>query len=111
MERNIISAALAASVGFFVAFINYCLSKHVLVKAPEKYSFVTVVRQVIQIGFLAAVYFIGKNLQSADLTYLLVGAVVGMTLPMIYFTKKLLAVNENASGKSNGNEKGDETDG
>ena len=58
---------------------------------------VTVVRQALQIGFLVAVYLVGTRIDSVEITYLLVGAVVGMTLPMLYFTKKLLKVNEKAS--------------
>lgn len=94
MNHNITGALIAAAVGLLVAFANYLISERVLVKAPGKYSLVTVVRQLLQIGFLVAVYFAGTRIESVESTYLLVGAVVGMTLPMLYFTKKLLTVNE-----------------
>lgn len=95
--------------GLVIAFLNYLFSKKVLVKAPEKYSLVTVARQVVQVGFLALVYLIGSKTQLADITYLLVGAVLGMTVPMFFFTKKLLFINNSAiSGKK---EKEDDTDG
>lgn len=106
MNHSIIGAVIAAIIGLLVAFINYVISKKVLIKAPEKFSLITVVRQILQIGFLAVAYFIGTKIQSVDPVYLMVGAVLGMTLPMIYFTKKLLAVNE-----SRVKEKEEETDG
>lgn len=97
MNLNIIGGGLATIVGVFVAFLNYFLSKTVLVKMPDKYSFVTVIRQVFQIGFLALVYFIGDRIDKLNSVYLLVGAVVGMTVPMLFFTKKLLSINSNFS--------------
>ena len=99
MNTNIIGVVLAVVCGFLVAFLNYILSKIILTKAPEKYSLITVVRQVFQIGFLVAVYFIGDKIQSVNTIHLLVGAVVGMTAPMIYFTRKLLMLNQAANKK------------
>lgn len=99
MNANIIGVIVAVVCGFFIAFLNYILSKIILTKAPEKYSLITVVRQVFQIGFLVAVYFVGDKIQSVNTIYLLVGAVVGMTAPMIYFTRKLLMLNRTANKK------------
>jgi hypothetical protein len=109
MSHNIIGALTAAAIGFLIAFVNYLISKSVLVKAPQKYSFITVVRQIVQVGFLALVYFVVTKIQIVDSTYLLVGAVLGLTLPMFCFTKKLLLINEKNS--SNTKEKEVETDG
>lgn len=94
MNLDIIGVAVAVICGFLVALINYFLSKKVLTKAPDKYSLVTVGRQVLQIGFLVLVYFIGDKIENVNTIALLVGAVFGMTLPMIYFTKKLLSLND-----------------
>ena len=94
MSHNIIGAFVTAVIGLLIAFINYSFSKKVLEKAPDKYALITVVRQILQIGFLAIVYLIGAKIQVADVVYLLVGAVLGMTAPMFYFTKKLLTFNE-----------------
>ena len=113
MNHNIIGAVAAAVSGLLVAFLNYLLSKKVLEKSPDKYSLVTVARQIIQIGFIVAVHFIGTEAELCNVTYLLIGAVMGMTLPMIFFTKKLIDVNELTAQKINKTEKekGDETDG
>lgn len=93
MNYDIIGAVISALIGFAIAYLNYVISKYVLKKSPQKYSFTTVLRQVIQIAYLAAVYFIGEK-TGTDIIYLLVGAVLGMTLPMLYFTKKLINFNE-----------------
>lgn len=100
MNADIIGGIVAIFCGFLVALVNYALSKSMLTKAPEKYSLVTVARQVLQIGFLVFVYFIGDKIEVVDTMYLLVGAVLGMTLPMIYFTKKLLSLNGASNEKS-----------
>lgn len=109
MNRNITGALITAGIGVLIAFINYLISKNVLIKAPQRYSLITVGRQVLQIGFLALVYLTGAKTEFADPAYLLVGAVLGMTLPMLYFTKKLLRINETIEKKKE--EKGDEADG
>ncbi len=104
MSPDIIGVAAATAVGFLVASANYFLSKKVLLRMPEKFSLVTVARQVLQIGFLVIVYFIGDNIEAVNTVALLVGAVFGMTLPMIYFTKKLLSINQTAAKKDSGKE-------
>ena len=104
MNLNIIGAVVTAVLGFLIAFVNYTFSKAVLRKASEKYALITVARQVLQIGFLIIVYFVGTKTQVADVTYLLVGAVLGMSLPMFYFTKKLLSFNEAFNKKEKGKE-------
>lgn len=101
MKNTVIAATVAAAIGLLISFLNYLISKKVLIAAPGKYSAVTVIRQLLQIGYLALVYFTGTRLQSVDATYLLVGAVLGMTLPMIFFTKKLIAVNEQSIKEKN----------
>lgn len=107
MIYDVIGAVLAAVAGLFVSFANYLFSKKILINSPDKYSFITVVRSVIQVGFLALVYFIGTKTGIADPVYLLVGAVLGMTVSMFFFTKKLLSLNESLSRKIK-NEKEDE---
>ena len=107
MNHDIIGAAVTATIGILVAFANYLISKRVLLKAPEKYSMITVVRQVLQVGYLVLVYFAGSFFTDADPVYLLVGAVLGMTLPMLLFTKKLLEVNRSASSGGKGKEEQD----
>lgn len=93
MLIKLISAVIAALAGTLVAFLNYLISKTVLQKAPQKYSLTMVVRQVLQISFLVIVYLVGSKIETLNMGYILVGAVLGLTLPMVCFTKKLLSVN------------------
>ncbi len=109
MNHSIIWIAAATVSGLAVACINYIFSKTVLIKAPEKYSLATVGRQILQVGFLALVYLVGSKTQLADPVYLMVGAVLGMTVPMLFFTKKLLDINKSALKDKN--EKEAEADG
>lgn len=109
MNHSVIGAVIAAIIGLLIAFLNYAFSKRVLIKAPEKYSLITVVRQILQVGYLAAAYFVGSKIEGVDPVYLMLGAVLGMTLPMLYFTKKLLSVNDMSA--KNKKEKEDEANG
>lgn len=93
MTHNIIGAAVCALFGLFVAYVNYALSKKILETKPDKLALATVLRQAVQVGYLIIVYFAGKEF-TENSAFLLVGAVVGMTLPMFFFTKKLLKLNE-----------------
>lgn len=104
MVNDIIGVIIVVLCGFIVAVLNYFLSKTVLKKAPAKYSLITIVRQVLQIGFLVIVYFAGTKIQEVSSTCILVGAVLGMTVPMVYFTKKLLSINQAKNIKDNGKE-------
>lgn len=99
MTQNISGAVICAVMGLVIAYVNYALSKKILETHPEKFALATVFRQIIQIGYLAAVYFAGKRF-TVSLTFLLVGAVVGMTVPMFFFTKKLLTINDKLALKS-----------
>ncbi len=103
MIGNIVGALICLVIGSGVAFINYLISKHTLIKSPKNFSAVTVLRQFVQVGFLVLVYFIGRNLPY-DVLYLLIGAVLGITISMFYFTKKLLKLNEASNKKGNGKE-------
>ena len=109
MIANIIGAVIAAAVGLLIAFANYVFSKKVLLKAPEKYSGSFVIRQILQVTYLVLVYFIGSKTQIADPMYLLAGAAAGMTVPMFFFTKKLLLLNDTIKTKKT--EREDKTDG
>ena len=109
MIANTVGAAVAAGAGFLIAFINYIFSKKMLLKSPDKFSSSFIFRQILQVAYLVAVYFIGTKTQVADLAYLLVGAVAGMTVPMFFFTKKLMSINDTLKTKKTVKE--DETDG
>ncbi len=100
MNENIIGAIFSFALGIVVAYLNFLLSKAILIKQPEKYAISTVLRQIIQIIYIVAVYFV-STVAPWDMWYMLIGAVLGVTIPMIYFTHKLLQVNQTAPPKNN----------
>lgn len=109
MLPNIISAVIATASGLLVCFTNHTISKKVLAKSPNQYSFTILIHQILHIAFLAAVYLIASAIEAIDVAYPLVGAVLGMTVPMFFFTKKLLSLNDTI--KTENAEKEDTADG
>ncbi len=102
MTSDIVGAVIAFTVGAIVSLINYILSKHMLIKNAEKYAFSTVLRQVIQVAYLVLLYFLSEKLLPYSTTYMLVGGVLGVTLPMFYFTHLLLKLNESLNKQGKG---------
>ncbi len=92
MNENIVGAIITFALGIVVAYLNFLLSKAILVKQPEKYAFSTIIRQITQILYIVAVYFV-STVAPWDMWYMLIGAVLGVSVPMIYFTHKLLQLN------------------
>ncbi|MBQ7116604.1 MAG: hypothetical protein IJN88_00150 [Clostridia bacterium] len=99
MTHNIIGAVICALAGLLIAFGNYAFSRRVLEKSPDRLALATVGRQIIQVGYLIAVYLVGTRL-TVNPFYLLVGAAAGMTVPMLFFTKKLVSFNESLAVKA-----------
>lgn len=93
MNENLVGAIITFALGICVAGLNFLLSKVILTRCPEKYALSTVLRQVIQILYIVAVYFIAPH-TPWNLWYLEFGAVLGVTIPMIYFTHKLIKIND-----------------
>lgn len=108
MGTDISGAVITALIGVVISFLNYLISKQVLLKNPQKYSFTTIMRQVLQVLFLVAVYFIGQKTRF-DIFYLLIGAALGITIPMFYFTGKLVKINDSVQKDKKAKE--DEIDG
>lgn len=105
VQADFFGAALAFGAGVAVAALNHLLSCFILKKAPAQYGAGTVLRQLIHIGFLCALYFLG-GYTHWDRLYLLVGGALGVTLPMIWFTSRLLKLNNAQQQQPNGKEDG-----
>jgi len=95
MSHWIFGVLAAFIFGAVIAYVNYRISQAVIKNRPQMYSSISVVRQVIHIAGLVAVYFLAP-LTPWDRTYMLVAAVLGMTLPMFYFTYRLMKKNDAA---------------
>lgn len=103
MEHWLVGVLLAGLGGVLISYLSYLLSRQVLKKKPSLFSAVTVPRQIIQIGYLAVVYFL-QPMTPWGLVELLVGAAMGLTVAMFFFTKSLLndIRHEETGGDENG---------
>lgn len=93
MKANLIGAALTLALGILIAYLNYLLSAYMLKKHPQSYPSSMALRQIVQVLYFVAVFFVGEK-SEADVVYLLIGAAVGITVPMFYFTSKLVKLND-----------------
>ncbi len=100
---DLLGAVIAFLLGFGIAAANYALSRRVLKTAPDKFSLTMMARQFVQILFIVLVYFLGQY-TPWDRLWLLVGGVLGMTLPMFWFTSKLVKLNDTVNGKEDKND-------
>lgn len=113
MFTDIVGAAMTAALGIGVACLNYFVSKYMLLHSPDKFIYSTVVRTLVVVLLLVGIYFVGDN-TPCDVTWLLVGAALGATLPSFFFTSKLLKLNQRLSAdkkNENSKEKEDNTNG
>ncbi len=93
MENGLIGAAIAFILGIGISFLNFRLSDFFIKKMPDKYSMVFMLRQTLGVLYIVAAYFLAP-FTPWDRTYLLIGAALGITIPMFIFTVKLLQTNE-----------------
>ncbi len=84
---------IALGGGCLVCLLNYTLSRTVLWKKPSLFAAFTIIRQVFNVGYLVVLYFVAP-LTPWDRVYLLLGGALGVTLPMIYFTVKLVRLSD-----------------
>lgn len=91
--NDVLGAVITFTAGVGITALNYLVSKYVLQKSPDKFAMTSVIKQIVNVSFLVAVYMLSDYLPW-NFTYLIVGAVLGITLPMIVFTRKLVKLNE-----------------
>lgn len=104
MRSDIFGAACAFCAGALVAWAGYRLSRRALKKDPSRYAAVQVVKQLVQIAFLVLLFLLGDR-TPWDRIWLLAGGCLGITLPMLWFTVRLVKLNDSL------HEKGGPTDG
>ena len=98
MKGNLIGAAATLALGLLIAYLGYRVCAYVIKKRPEFYVYASIFRQALQILYFVAVYFLGDK-TGADVVYLLVGAAVGITAPMLFLTGRLVKLNDELSQK------------
>lgn len=95
---NIFGAALAFMAGAALAALNYALSRHTLMTRPSRYIGTHIVCQFIQIAYLVILLLFG-GYTPWDTVWLLAGGGLGVTLPMFYFTSRLVRLNNSIHAK------------
>ena len=90
---DILGSLITFVIGVGIATLNFFISKYFLKKNPDKFAMTTVIKQILNVGYLVAVYMV-SDLVQVKLSYLLIGAVLGITVPMFIYTRKLLKLNE-----------------
>ncbi len=98
IESNMFGAALAFCIGAAVAAVNYGVSRYVLKKHASKYAAAQMLRQMVQILFLLGLYVLG-GYTPWDRIWLLAGGCLGITLPMFWFTYRLVRLNDSLHRK------------
>lgn len=78
--------------GTLLSVACYFLAKWVLRHRAGQYAAVSAVRQVLGVGYLAALFFLGRN--GAYLPWLLIGGALGVTAPALLLTVKLVRVSD-----------------
>ena len=92
MENNFVGAFLAFAAGAVISFGNFKLSELFLSRCREKFASVSLIRQLVQVAYVLMLFFCAEYIPW-DRTYLLTGGVLGVTVPMLFFTIKLLKQN------------------
>lgn len=96
--------ALAAALGgVAIGALCYLLSRLVLLRQPGLFAYLSFGRQLLQVGYLAALYFL-QPLLPWPLAALLVGGAVGLTAAMVFSTRKLMKLSQQQPerGEQNG---------
>lgn len=107
MENDFIGAAAAFAAGVLISFCNYKISQYFLKKRPDRLSLASVLRQPIQVLYIVALFF-GAKYTPWDKTFVLIGGALGITLPMLIFTSRLLKVNKSESCPETNGKEGEE---
>lgn len=89
MEHWLVGGVVAALVGLVISGVNYKLSLSILKKKPELVAAMSAPRQILNVAYLLLVYLVAPY-TPWDLMALLIGAAIGMTGSMFFFTGKLL---------------------
>ena len=86
---SILPLAAAFFGGTVLAVLGYLLARQVLKRRERAYPLVSVVRQIFSVGYLAALFLIGRR-TDWNLYSLLIGGALGLTVPALILTVRLL---------------------
>ena len=93
MQSPVVGALLAFLGGCAIAGLNFGINARVLKKNPSALASISVVRQLLSVGYLAGVFFLSRILPWGYLP-LLLGAALGLTVPAFLFALRLAKIND-----------------
>ena len=99
MDSPVVGGLLAFLFGAAVSVVNYGINRRTLRKNPANLANMSVVRQILSVGCLVAVFFLARVLPW-DYVPLLVGAAVGLTVPSFILAFHLAKLNDAASAQA-----------
>lgn len=94
---------MAFLIGFGISAVNYAISKYILINHTSKFPYLNFIRLPLQVGYLVVLYFC-SGLMPWGLEWLLIGGAMGITLPMFYFTYRLVKFNDSEGRKEDEND-------
>lgn len=86
---NVFQLLAAFLGGTALSVLGYCLARLALKRNEKQYPLVSVVRQLFSVVYLAALFLIGRK-PPLHLYSLLIGGALGLTVPALFLTVKLL---------------------
>ena len=111
MDSPVVGGLLAFLFGAAVSLLNYRINLRTLKKNPANIANMSVVRQILSVACLVAVFLLAKVLPW-DHIPLLLGAAIGLTVPSILLSFRLAKLNDAASAQAEtSTEKGEDPNG
>ena len=98
MNSDFFGAGVAFAIGVAIAFANYFFSKFMIKKHSNMYASTHILRQFLQVGYLVIILCFG-DMTPWNKIWLLVGGCLGITLPMFWFTYRLVKINDSSDKK------------
>lgn len=86
---DLVFAVLAFLVGCGILLAEYRIARKALNQSGNRYMMVSTGRMIINVGYLVLLYFLSRKL-SLNLIALLAGGALGLTIPNIFFTSRLM---------------------
>lgn len=99
VDLPVIGGALAFLGGAAVSALNFWINLRTLKANPSALAYMSVVRQLLNVAYLVAVFFLARVLPWGY-TAPLVGAAVGLTLPAIFLSMRLAKINDSLSARA-----------
>ena len=85
-----LGAVITFSIGVLLATVNYYLSRYIMRNSTKGLAPFSFLRQLINIGYMVLLFLVADSLPW-DIMPVIVGGALGITLPIFFFTKKLIA--------------------